>query len=198
MTTLLMLKLALVPAMSWLDRQRGTPRAIEILSKIVALTLLGYTSAVLLGHAFDPLTLLIVAAVAFAYNMPGFGQPIGAILSPPGNENYETWQTSPALRTNPTLALVFYGLFFPYALLVLWAIVLFAAWFMHAHLSVWIALWPEILAAGIKLALAYSVAFAAAPHLAVKLDARDGSTWATQEYLRGAIAATLLFIGGLI
>jgi len=198
MTLILALKLLLVPAISWLDRQRGTSRDAEIISKFVALVLLGGTAAALLGHSVDRLTVLIVMAVAFAYNMPGFGQPIGAILSPPGNENYETWQTSPALRTNPTLALAFYGLFFPAALLILWVTVLIATWLMHAHSSAWLALWPEILATGIKLALTYGIAFAAAPHLAVKLGPRDGSTWSTQEYLRGAIAATLLLIGGLI
>lgn len=195
MNLLLILKLALIAAKGRLDRVRGDH--FNPVPKAVALVLLGFISAVLLNHGADRLTLLITLAVALAYNGPGFGQPIGAIVNPPGNQNYEDWQFG-WLRTNPTLALLFYGVFFPAALMCLYLVIIIVSWFIHADVAGWLALWPEVLSAGVKLMLAYGVAFADAPWMAVSLGVRLDKRWALQEELRGWIAGGLLFAEGLL
>ena len=69
-----------IPAMSWLDRQRGMPKDQETIPKVPALLGMGYLCAVLTGHWLDWQTLAIVAGVAVLHNI-SFGEPMGHALT---------------------------------------------------------------------------------------------------------------------
>ena len=191
MTLALALKLLLVPLMAWLDRQRGTPRQSERIAKLPALVALGIGAALLLPPAGPWLELLTIAAVAIGYSF-GFGQPIGAIVSPPGNDDYEWYQVG-ALRRHPMLALLVRGSLIGATFIVLYAAVLGVRLVaLPGSAAGWLAAAPAAAQRAADLAIVYAGAFAAAPWLAVNLGRRGNEAWALQEYLRGGLAAAML------
>ena len=166
--------LLLVPVLSWLDRQRGTTKAQEIITKFPALIGIGYICAIFTGHFTDWQALVITLSIAVLHNF-SFGEPLGHALTGKGGQRadddttYEVWQVG-LLKTNPWLALSVRG-----AVLGL------------AGLAV-----GEITTA-LKIAIAWSVAFPLAPAIVRFVLKKGGEGWGTNEYIRGAIAGALLW-----
>jgi hypothetical protein len=182
MTTLHLFLLLLIPLMSWLDRQRGTPKDHEVIPKLPALLGIGYLCAVFTGHVFDWQAAAITVVVAFVHNF-SFGEPLGHALTGRGGVMaadgtvYESWQIGSLLKENPWVALALRG-----AMLGLAGV---------AALD-----WP----AGVMIAVAWAIAFPAAPaivRLLLKMPTRtreqSGRAWAMNEWIRGALAGALLF-----
>lgn len=176
MTALLVLVAVLgVALLSWLDRQRGTPKESEVIPKLPALLGMGYLCAAYTGHYADWQAAAITAAFAVVHNI-SFGEPMGHALSGQGGlaaddgAVYETWQVG-VLKTNPWLALAVRG--------------------AMSGLAGVAALDSYAAAA---LAVAWGIAFPAAPALArFVLYTKDvGARWAANEYIRGALAGLVL------
>lgn len=191
MTLALALKLLLVPIMAWLDRQRGTPRAHERITKLAALVGLGLGVVLLLPPAALWVDVLTVAGVALGYSF-GFGQPIGAIVNPPGNEAYEWYQVGP-LKRHPMLALFVRGALVGASVLGLYLVVMAARCTFGLPVAAFAALAPDVFARANTLAAAFALAFMCAPWFAVKLGRAGNAAWALQEYLRGGLAGAMLF-----
>ncbi len=169
--------------MSWLDRQRGTPKSAEKIPKLVALLGMGYLCAAYTGHLIDWQAAVIAACVAFAHNF-GFGEPLGHALTGRGGEaaddgtTYESWQIGKALKANPWAALTVRG-----AMVGLW--------------TLW-ALDPVV---SLKIAVAFGIAFPLAPYIVryrIKMPTATISAsavaWARQEEVRGALIELLLLL----
>lgn len=169
--------------MSWLDRQRGMPKAAETIPKVLALLGMGYLCALYTGHVFDWQAIGIVAGVAFAHNF-GFGEPLGHALTGRGGATaadgttYESWQIGRTLKENPWVALTVRGL-----LVGLWT------------------LWALDSVASLKISIAFGVAFPLASYLVryrLKMPTTTISeaavAWAQQESLRGALIELLLIL----
>jgi len=199
--------LALIPAASWLDRQRGTPKEHETIAKLPALIGLGLCNAFFVvdhGSATSVLiaqTLMVVAAVAAAYNWPGFGHAIGFAYTGHDDRKYAPWQFG-LLKKNPWAALVFYGaVFFPVGLLLAWSMgvsIAYAAG-VQAPTAAWMT------SAAIKLAIAHAIAWPGACAIVrywlkmpVNTEVKSAAAWGKQEDLRGAlsmiVAAAIFFI----
>lgn len=173
------LLLLLVPVMSWLDRQRGMPKAVETIPKLPALLGIGYLCAAMTGHFADWQAVVITAVIAVAHNF-SFGQPLGmALTGKTGAADdgtvYEAWQVG-ILRTNCWLALALRG----------------------AVLGV-AGLAAYDFAAALKIAAAWAVAFPAAPAIVryvlkmpVNTANASGKAWAANEWIRGALAGLFL------
>ncbi len=187
MTTQQLLLLLLIPAMSWLDRQRGTPKDDEIIPKLPALLGIGYLCAVFTGHWLDWQAAVITAAVAVIHNF-SFGEPLGHALTGRGGvvaadgTVYEKWQVGSLLQSNPWVALAVRG-----AMLGLAGV---------AALD-----WQ----AAAQIAVAWAIAFPLAPAVVryiLKMPTRTkeqaGRAWAANEWTRGAAAGVLLWIAGLV
>lgn len=177
----LIICLSTVSPMSWLDRQRGTPKAAEKIPKLLALLGMGYLCALYTGHVFDWQAIVITFSVAFAHNF-GFGEPVGHALTGRGGATaddgttYESWQIGRTLKENPWVALTARG-------------VLVGLWTLPA-------LDPM---ASLKIAAAFGAAFPLAPYLVryrLKMPAATigeaGAAWAQQEKLRGLLIELLL------
>ncbi len=169
--------------MSWLDRQRGTPKSVEKIPKLMALLGMGYLCAAYTGHLIDWQAVVITAGVAFAHNF-GFGEPLGHALTGRGGSTaadgttYELWQIGKMLKANPWVALTVRGL-----LVGLWT------------------LWALDPIASLKIAIAFGIAFPLAPHIVryrLKMPTATSSqaavAWAQQEKLRGALIELLLLL----
>lgn len=196
---LILLFALLVPLMRWLDKERGHAKENETISKIVALIGLGLCSSVLLVDWSLPWqtllaqTAIITAAVSMAYNMPGFGEPIGHAITGRTDKIYESWQYGP-LRKNPWLALSFYGaVFFPLALLIL---SLLASLFLPIN-------WAWVPA--MKLAIAHGIAWPGAcaivrhiRKMPTRTTEQAGSAWGMQEKDRGTISGLVLLTFAVI
>jgi hypothetical protein len=198
--------LALIPAAAWLDRQRGTSKETETLAKMPALIGLGLCNAFFVVDHGATLavivaqTAIVTAAVATAYNWPGFGEPIGHAITGSTNRKYEDWQFK-ALQTNPWVALIFYGaVFFPAGILLMSAIAAAIAYLASVH--GFQASWT--FAAAAKLALAHAIAWPGACavvryvlKMPVRTSQQSGAAWARQEEVRGAISmlvAAMIFL----
>lgn len=164
------LLLLLIPAMAWLDRQRGMAKDVERITKIVALVGLGFAASVLVGHYWDWRALVLTAAVACGYAI-GWGHPLGTVLGGKKNSSYEWWEVG-ILRDDPWLALAIRGSFISILSLLAFDGI-----------------------ASIKLFIAFTVAFPLAPYLATRVF-RKGRIegWALQEYIRGGLAALILWV----
>lgn len=167
------LLLLLIPVMSWLDHQRGTPKGLEIIPKILALILMGYACAVLTGHWLDWQAAVITAGFAVLHNF-SLGQPLGEALTgkigqADDGSSYETWQVGPL--KNCWLALSARGA------------VLGLAGFIALDLT-----------AGLQIAVAWAVAFPLSAALVryVRSLRFKGGGWGLSEYLRGFIASLIL------
>lgn len=180
-----LLLLLFIPLMSWLDRQRGTPKDREIIPKLPALLGIGYLCAAFTGHYADWQALVITAAVAVVHNF-SFGEPLGHALTGRGGVAasdgtvYEQWQIGDLLKSNPWVALAVRG-----AMLGLAGV---------AALD-----WQ----AAARIAVAWAIAFPLAPAVvryALKMPTRTkeqaGLAWAVNEWTRGALAGALLWISG--
>lgn len=182
--------------MSWLDRQRGTPKEAEIIPKLPALLGMGYLCALYTGHVLDWQAVAITASVAFAHNF-GFGEPIGHALTGvtrPAEDGttYESWQVGKALKENPWLALAVRGL-----LVGLWTLFIpglagMTGFIQPVHID-WFA--------SLKIAVAFGIAFPLASHIVryrLKMPTRTreeaGAAWAKQESIRGALIELLLIL----
>lgn len=193
LTSVLPILLALlIPAMAWLDRQRGSSKENEIIPKYAALTGIGVSVAILLG-AFNASAITVIAVVWTAYVI-GWGEPLGRIVSDGVTDGkYETWQIGP-LKEHPYLAMTVRGLLIlPIALLANALVVL--ADFLFSHLvslaamlySPLAALYVPLDALTIsavdiaKLSIAFAIAFPIAPFIAVSLGRRGDPAWALQE-----------------
>lgn len=159
----------LIPLMAWLDRQRGTPKETEIISKVPALLGIGYLCSVFTGHVLDWQAVVIMLSVAVAHNF-GLGEPVGHALTGTMSGKYETWQIG-ILKTNPWLALSVRGLFVG-----LWTL---------------LALDPI---ASLKIALAFGIAFPLAPAIVRYGLKMGGGGWGMMEYIRGALIGLILFV----
>lgn len=191
----LAVKLLIVPLMAWLDRQRGTPRSHERITKLVALVGLGLGAVLLLPPAALWIDVLTVAGVALGYSF-GFGQPIGAIVNPPGNEDYEWYQVGP-LKRHPLLALFVRGALVGVSVLALYLVVMAARCTFGLPVAAFAALAPGVVDRTATLAAVFAFSFMCAPWLAVKLGRTGNAAWALQEYLRGGLAAWLLWMVAL-
>lgn len=176
----------LIPVLSWLDRQRGTPKETETIPKIVALLGIGYVCSVFVGHWLDWQALVITISIAFIHNF-SFGEPLGHALTGRGGVPaadgtvYEKWQIG-ILKDNPWLALAVRG-----AML---------------GISGLVAL--DLVAAA-KLAIAWAIAFPLAPAIVryvLKMPTytikQSGKAWAVNEWARGATAGLLLSVMSMI
>lgn len=178
------LLLLLIPAMAWLDRQRGTSKDLisglypglpghrsqgELIPKWLALAGLGLCVAFLTGHYWDWQAIVIALAVAIGYST-GWGHPLGTVLGGLPNKRYEWWQRG-ILRDRPWLAIAVRGTFIGVLSLAAFDII-----------------------ASIKIFFAFTVAFPLAPFLVTKAFKKSGDeAWAEQEYWRGGIAALILW-----
>lgn len=178
----------LIPAMSWLDRQRGTPKDFEKIPKLPALLGMGYLSAFYTGHMIDWQAMVITLSIAVSHNI-GFGHPIGfaltgknTALDPNMSEGgkYEPWQVTKLLKENPWVALALRGFFVGF-----WSLVALD----------WVA--------SLKIALAFGIAFPLAPYIVRFKLGMGGEGWAKMEELRGmligivfAVMATATFLVG--
>lgn len=161
--------LLLIPAMAWLDRQRGSDFTTEIIPKNVALIGLGVCVSILTGHYWDWRAPVLVASVAIGYNVLGWGNPVGRACGVRDDGKYEDWQVG-VLRRNVWLALAVRGAFIGLCSLV-----------------------ALDFTAALKIAIAFAIAFPLAPLVATKIfKQRGNAAWALQEYVRGAIAGVLL------
>ena len=182
---MLILKLILVPLHSWLDRQRGTPRDTEIITKAMALAAMVFCQLILLGvHDWSVVTVGIVVWTGYVI---GWGEPVGHIITGRHAGDYEWWQFLPVLRDNPIAALAFRGaLVLPLAValnIFLWAIN-----FVYPVVALMIGA-----AVIVKLTVAYAIAFPLAPWLVLKYrKARGDQAWVEQEYVRGFMIAAML------
>lgn len=177
----------LIPAMAWLDRQRGSSDENETITKAVALAGLGVSVAVLLG-AYNVSAITVIAVVWTAYVI-GWGEPLGRIVSGGITDyKYETWQVGP-MKDHPYLSMTVRGmLILPIALVANAAVALSAM--LYAPLDA-LAI-PAVDIA--KLSIAFAVAFPLAPFIAVSLGRRGDHAWALQEYIRSGLIATMLLI----
>ena len=177
----LLLLLLSIPLMSWLDRQRGTPREFELITKSAALAGMGVLTAVLVGHWLDWQMLAITAAVMVIHNF-SFGEPMGHALTGRGGQmaddgtTYEIWQVTALLRENPWVALGLRGLVTGLA---------------------GVAVLEPVTA--VMIALAFGLAFPLAPaivryllKLPVNSGKAAGKAWAVNEYIRGGLVGALL------
>jgi hypothetical protein len=183
----LLLLFSRVSLMSWLDRQRGTPKVAEKIPKLAALFGMGYLCALYVGHGLDWHAPLYMVAVWAGHGI-GFGQPLGFALSgvnqaelpnPPRGAEYEPWQITTLLKRNPWVALFVRGLFVGLASLVALD---------------WVA--------SLVIALAFGIAFPLASYVVryrLKMPAGTASehavAWAKQEELRGALLELVLLAG---
>lgn len=175
----------LVTALSWLDRQRGMPRELETIPKLVALLGIGYICATLVGHWLDWQAIVITLSIAFIHNF-SFGEPLGHALTghsgtADDGTTYEKWQLG-VLKTNPWLALAVRGAMLGIAGLVALDLV-----------------------AAIKIAIAWAIAFPLAPafvryvlKLPTTTEKQSGKAWAVNEWTRGAIAGFALSVFTII
>jgi hypothetical protein len=172
------LLLFLIPLMSWLDRQRGTPKETEIISKVPALLGMGYLCAVFTGHILDWQAIVIMLAVAVAHNF-SFGEPLGHALTgiqgatADDGSTYETWQVG-ILKDNPWIALTVRGM-------MVGAMTLLAL--------DWVA--------SLKIAIAFGAAFPLASAIVRYGFRQGGEGWALQEWIRGGLIGLILFGGAL-
>lgn len=163
--------------MSWLDRQRGTPKAQEKIPKPVALVGMGILCSLYTGHWFDWQAVVITITVAFSHNF-GFGEPVGRALSGVTDRKYEPWQVGKTLKENPWIAVTVRGLF----------------------VGTWTLLALDPIAS-LKIAIAFGVAFPLASYVVryrIKMPTRtiteSGAAWARQEEIRGALIEALLIL----
>lgn len=183
---LLLVKLMIIPLHSWLDRQRGTSRDTEKITKAMALAAICLCQLILLGvHDWSAVTVGIVVWTGYVI---GWGQPLGHMIAGRPHSDYEKWQFLPVLRAKPVVALAFRGaLVLPLAVClnaVLWAVN-----FVYPVAALMI---DAVVIA--KLTIAYAIAFPAAPWLVMKYrKARGDQAWAEQEYVRGFMIAAMLF-----
>ncbi len=168
--------------MSWLDRQRGTPKVAEKIPKPVALLGMGYLCAAYTGHMIDWQAVVITAGVAVAHNF-GLGEPVGHALTGRGGEaaddgtTYEPWQIG-ILKTNPWLAVTARGLMVGF-----WTLLALD----------WVA--------SLKIAAAFGIAFPLASYLIryqlkmpTATPSQEAVAWARQEQVRGALIELLLLL----
>jgi hypothetical protein len=186
-----LLLLLLIPAMSWLDRQRGSSKETETITKGMALAGLGLSIAILLGvYDWSAITIVAVTWTAYAY---GFGEPLGRIVSGGRTDRKtERWQVG-ALQDHPYLAMTVRGLLVLPTALAANGMVLLEA-LLHAPLGAMAMSWADIA----KLTVAFGVAFPLAPFIAIKLGRRGDAAWALQEYIRGGLIGALLLIAGAV
>jgi hypothetical protein len=197
-----LIAILLIPAAAWLDRQRGTSPETEIIAKLPALIGLGLcNSFFVVDHGASIAIMvaqmaIVIAAVAAAYNWPGLGEPVGHALTGEHRGNkYQDWQFG-KLKTNPWMALVFYGsVFFPACLILIWAID--GALSHFSGVQGVPASW--VLTAAAKLGIAHSIAWPGACAIVryvLRIPAKNiekyGGAWGMQEYLRGALSMIAL------
>ena len=102
--------LFLVPVLSWLDRQRGTPKDREILPKIATLALYGFAVLTILFIKDEQILASLVAAVLLPLNLTfGYGYPWGWAITGKAKGQPESWQFSDLLRSHPFLSLAIRG-----------------------------------------------------------------------------------------
>ena len=164
----------LIPAMAWLDRQRGTSKETEIIAKVPALLGMGYLCAAFTGHVADWQAVVITLAVAVAHSF-SFGEPLGHALTgikgatADDGTTYESWQVG-IPKDNPWLALTVRGL-------MVGAMTLLAL--------DWVA--------SLKIAAAFGLAFPLAPAIVRYGTKLGGAGWALQEWIRGGLIGLILF-----
>lgn len=176
------LSILFVPLMAWLDRQRGSPPEIEVISKVPALFGMGYICAFYTGHVFDVQTLIIMLAVWAGHGI-GYGAPLGYALTGvtgmPADDGsvYEPWQVTDLLKRNPWVALALRGV-------MVGAVALLSA---------------DIIAAG-KIAVAFGIAFPLASYIVryhITTSSPDDA-WGKQEYVRGGLTGFILLVFSLV
>lgn len=167
--------IVMIFVMSWLDRQRGTPKNEEKIPKLLALLGMGYLSAVYTGHVLDWQAVMIMLSVAITNNI-GFGHPVGLALTgrsdlDPDGGKYEAWQITRLLRENPWVALSLRGVFVGVGALVAMD---------------WIA--------SLKIAIAFGIGYPLAAYI-VRYKLKMGEEgWAKMEELRGGLIGAVFCI----
>lgn len=157
----MMVETLIVLGMGIADRWRGDAQ--HLISRATEKLLYCYLVALLAGHAFDALTLPLVAALFLGMSI-GWGEPLGALLErrAMNPERFAWWQRGALLRRDALAAMIARG--------ALWAApVLPIALFDPALTSV---------------ALAFFIAVPLAPYLF-----RD---WEVQEFVRGVLAGVMI------
>lgn len=153
--------------MGIMDHSRGTDNKIP---KLIDMAIYGWLAAALLGRSFDALTicitLLFMLGMSFAW-----GEPLGSALDdkPMRPDHTEWWQVGP-LKTNAWLALIARG--------ALWGVCLLPL--LHWE--------PRV----VTVIPAYAIAVPGA----IVITRFVKGDWMTQEYIRGWLGGTLIWLFG--
>lgn len=171
---MLTLQLIAVALSGFLDRIRGD--AWHLFGhRIVDKLALGYCMSVVAGFPADALiTPLIVVTMMIGMSW-GWGEPMGAAITnrPMIKEKLEWWQVGP-LATNTWLALTARGVLWGAPVAAIGVLAPSLVWFLPA----------------------YTVAFPLSIVVAKRID--QNTAWEKAEYIRGWMAASLVFLATLL